>query len=32
MYTDIIQINQDNQYKIYEEPLDHITNSNINWA
>ena len=32
MYIDIIKINQNNQRKIYEEPLDHITNSNINWA
>jgi hypothetical protein len=32
MYIDIIKINQHNQYKIYEEPLDHIANSNINWA
>lgn len=32
MYIDIIKINHDKQYQIYEEPLDNITNSNINWA
>lgn len=32
MYIDILKINQNNKCKIYEEPLDHITNSNINWT
>ena len=32
MYIDIIKINQNKYHKIYEEPLNNISNSNISWA